>query len=164
MRVLISVFAVSVKRQVEPERGAEFPPCVRRSAAGGSDGGHFLTAFADFVAVASVISATSPSMCPTWTSSDRALTDRRAQGGGHCARAIEDGVSEGWFVNNVWPRWSARDAPGLSASTIAGLKEVWTDEHERWQKRDLSMKRYVYFLGRRHPPESAPRGSSAVHS
>src|SRR3954466_6224447 len=38
-----------------------------------------------------------------------------------------------------------KDAPGLSASTIARLKEVWTDEHERWQKRDLSMKRYVYF-------------------
>jgi len=75
------------------------------------------------------------------------LTDRRAQGGGHCARAIEDGVSEGWSVNNAWPRWSARDASGLSASTIAGLNEVWTDEHERWQKRDLSMKRYVYFWG-----------------
>ena len=60
MRVLISVFVVSVKRQVEPERGAEFPPRVRRSAAGGSDGGHFLTVFGDFVAVASVISATSP--------------------------------------------------------------------------------------------------------
>lgn len=58
MWVLISVFVVSVKRQVEPERGAEFPPRVRRSAAGGSDGGHFLTVFADFVAVASVISAT----------------------------------------------------------------------------------------------------------
>jgi hypothetical protein len=41
MRVLISVFVVSVKRQVEPERDAEFPPCIRRSVAGGSDGGHF---------------------------------------------------------------------------------------------------------------------------
>ena len=37
-----------------------------------------------------------------------------------------------------------KDAPGLSASTIARLKEVWTDEHEHWQKRDLSAKRYVY--------------------
>lgn len=36
-----------------------------------------------------------------------------------------------------------KDAPGLSASTIARLKEVWTEEHERWQKRDLSMKRYI---------------------
>jgi transposase-like protein len=38
-----------------------------------------------------------------------------------------------------------KDAPGLSASTIARLKDVWTEEHERWQKRDLSTKRYVYF-------------------
>jgi putative transposase len=34
---------------------------------------------------------------------------------------------------------------GLSASTIARLKEVWADEHARWLKRDLSAKRYVYF-------------------
>ena len=34
--------------------------------------------------------------------------------------------------------------PGLSASTIARLKEVWIDEHKRWQGRDLSAKRYVY--------------------
>jgi putative transposase len=33
----------------------------------------------------------------------------------------------------------------LSASTVARLKEVWADEHARWLKRDLSVKRYVYF-------------------
>ena len=37
-----------------------------------------------------------------------------------------------------------KDAPGLSASTIARLKEVWLDEHQHWSKRDLSAKRYVY--------------------
>jgi putative transposase len=37
-----------------------------------------------------------------------------------------------------------KNAPGLSASTIARLKEVWLDEHEHWRKRDLSAKRYVY--------------------
>src|SRR4051812_20370198 len=37
-----------------------------------------------------------------------------------------------------------KDAPSLSASTIARLKEAWTKEHWRWQKRDLSIKRYVY--------------------
>jgi putative transposase len=37
-----------------------------------------------------------------------------------------------------------KDAPGLSASTIARLKEVWLDEHEHWRKRDLSARRYVY--------------------
>lgn len=37
-----------------------------------------------------------------------------------------------------------QDAPGLSASTIARLKEAWADEHARWRMRDLSAKRYVY--------------------
>lgn len=37
-----------------------------------------------------------------------------------------------------------KDAPGLSASTIARLKEVWIDEHQRWQRRDLSARRHVY--------------------
>src|SRR5215207_7274235 len=36
------------------------------------------------------------------------------------------------------------DAGGLSASSIARLKEAWSDEHARWSKRDLSAKRYVY--------------------
>jgi len=38
-----------------------------------------------------------------------------------------------------------KDAGGLSASTIGRLKEVWSEEHTRWSKRDLSAKRYVYF-------------------
>ena len=37
-----------------------------------------------------------------------------------------------------------RDAPGLSASTISRLKEAWSDEHARWQRRDLSARRYAY--------------------
>ena len=37
------------------------------------------------------------------------------------------------------------NAGGLSTSTIVRLKEVWADEHARWLKRDLSVKRYVYF-------------------
>jgi transposase-like protein len=37
-----------------------------------------------------------------------------------------------------------KDAPGLSASTIARLKDVWADEHRNWERRDLSAKRYVY--------------------
>ena len=54
------------------------------------------------------------------------------------------GVSTGDFEEAL-AALVGKDAPGLSASTIARLKEVWTEEHERWQKRDLSMKRYVYF-------------------
>ena len=37
------------------------------------------------------------------------------------------------------------DAPGLSPTTIRRLKMAWADEYERWSKRDLSAKRYVYF-------------------
>ena len=36
------------------------------------------------------------------------------------------------------------NAPGLSATTIARLKQVWSDEHTRWQSRDLSARHYVY--------------------
>jgi transposase-like protein len=35
-------------------------------------------------------------------------------------------------------------APGLSASTVVRLKEVWQGEHETWSKRSLADKRYVY--------------------
>ena len=38
-----------------------------------------------------------------------------------------------------------KDAGGLSASTIARLTNAWADEHALWQKRDVSVKRYVYF-------------------
>ena len=53
------------------------------------------------------------------------------------------GVSTGDFA----PALAAllgKDAPGLSAATIARLKEVWIDEHKRWSERDLSAKSYVY--------------------
>jgi len=36
------------------------------------------------------------------------------------------------------------EARGLSASTISRLKEVWQGELERWERRDLSSRRYVY--------------------
>lgn len=35
-------------------------------------------------------------------------------------------------------------APGLSAATISRLKEVWKEEHQRWSKRDLTGKQFVY--------------------
>src|SRR5437764_1519813 len=54
------------------------------------------------------------------------------------------GISTGDF-EEVLAALVGKDAPGLSASTIGRLKEVWTEEHEHWQKRDLSTKRYVYF-------------------
>ena len=38
-----------------------------------------------------------------------------------------------------------KDAGGLSASTVARLKDARVDEEVRWSKRDLTAKRYVYF-------------------
>ncbi len=37
------------------------------------------------------------------------------------------------------------DAGGLTSSTISRLKAEWWAEYERWNRRDLSAKRYVYF-------------------
>jgi putative transposase len=37
------------------------------------------------------------------------------------------------------------DAPDLSATTITRLKADWWDDYERWSKRELSARRYVYF-------------------
>ena len=37
------------------------------------------------------------------------------------------------------------EAPGLSASTIARLKEVWQADLDHWQRRDLKARRTVYF-------------------
>ena len=53
------------------------------------------------------------------------------------------GISTGDFEEAL-ATLLGKDAPGLSASTIARLKDVWVDEHKRWNERDLSAKRYVY--------------------
>ena len=53
------------------------------------------------------------------------------------------GISTGDFAEAL-AALVGRDAGGLSASTIARLKEIWADEHARWLKRDLSAKQYVY--------------------
>jgi putative transposase len=37
-----------------------------------------------------------------------------------------------------------KDARGLSAATISRLKEIWKGEYERWTRRDLSGKNFVY--------------------
>jgi putative transposase len=54
------------------------------------------------------------------------------------------GISTGDFAEAL-SALLGPNAGGLSASTVARLKEVWADEHARWLKRDLSVKRYVYF-------------------
>ena len=37
-----------------------------------------------------------------------------------------------------------KDAPNLSPSAVARLRDEWQAEYERWQRRDLSARRYVY--------------------
>ena len=54
------------------------------------------------------------------------------------------GISTGDFEEAL-AALLGKDAGGLSASTIARLKDAWVDEHARWSKRDLTAKRYVYF-------------------
>lgn len=53
------------------------------------------------------------------------------------------GVSTGDF-SEALAALVGKDAPGLSASTISRLKNVWQQDLELWQKRDLSGKRYAY--------------------
>ena len=54
------------------------------------------------------------------------------------------GISTGDF-SDALAALLGPDAPGLSASTISRLKDIWKDEMADWQGRDLSKKRYVYF-------------------
>jgi putative transposase len=63
------------------------------------------------------------------------------------------GISTGGFEEAL-AALLGKDAGGLSASTIARLRDVWANQHTRWQKRDLSVKRYVY-LGRRKAAEES---------
>lgn len=37
------------------------------------------------------------------------------------------------------------DAKGLSANVVSRLKAQWADEHESWNRRDMSLSRYVYW-------------------
>jgi putative transposase len=53
------------------------------------------------------------------------------------------GVSTGQF-GEALAALLGPDAPGLSASTVRRLTESWQEEHARWQRRDLSARRYVY--------------------
>src|SRR3977135_3488715 len=54
------------------------------------------------------------------------------------------GISTGDFEEAL-AALLGKDAGGLSASTVARLKDAWVDEHVRWSRRDLTAKRYVYF-------------------
>jgi len=53
------------------------------------------------------------------------------------------GISAGDF-QEVLASLLGKDAPNLSPAVIARLKGEWEDEYQRWQKRELSARRYVY--------------------
>ena len=53
------------------------------------------------------------------------------------------GVSTG-DVQEALSALLGKDAPNLSPSVIGRLKEEWAADYARWQRRDLSARRYVY--------------------
>ena len=53
------------------------------------------------------------------------------------------GVSTGDF-NEALQALLGPDCPGLSASTITRLKQVWEQDFRQWSQRDLAGKHYVY--------------------
>src|SRR5881628_2302708 len=53
------------------------------------------------------------------------------------------GVSMGDFQEAL-AALLGKDAPNLSPPVIARLRNEWEADYERWQKRDLSARRYVY--------------------
>jgi transposase-like protein len=53
------------------------------------------------------------------------------------------GVSSGDFQEAL-SALLGKDAPALSAQVLSRLKAEWAAEHDRWRRRDLSARRYVY--------------------
>jgi len=53
------------------------------------------------------------------------------------------GISMGDF-QEVLAALLGKDAPNLSPSVVARLRDEWQAEFERWQRRDLSTRHYVY--------------------
>jgi putative transposase len=53
------------------------------------------------------------------------------------------GISTGDFQEAL-AALVGKDAPNLSPAVISKLTAEWKDEYDRWQKRDLSARRYVY--------------------
>ncbi len=56
------------------------------------------------------------------------------------------------------------NAPGLSASTISRLKDVWSEELKEWQQRSLKGKEYVYMWADGHSLWSAYGRCGSVHA
>ena len=72
------------------------------------------------------------------------------------------GISTGDFEEAL-ASLVGKDAPGLSASTIARLKEGWTEEHGALAEARSVSKALRLLLGRRHPFGGPARGTGAVY-
>jgi len=59
------------------------------------------------------------------------------------------GISTGDFTDAL-SAILGENAKGLSASTVVRLKRQWEQEYKDWSKRNLTGKRYVYFLSGWH--------------
>src|SRR4030081_2057241 len=60
-----------------------------------------------------------------------------------CPALYLRGISTGDFQEAL-AALLGKDAPNLSPAVISRLTAEWQGEYERWQKRDLSARRYVY--------------------
>jgi len=56
------------------------------------------------------------------------------------------GVSTGDFQKAL-TALLGKDAPNLSPAVVSRLTAEWQGEYERWQRRDLSVRRYVFVNG-----------------
>ena len=72
-----------------------------------------------------------------------ALSPPRALGRGTAALFVLEGDLDG------------RLRGGVNGGVKRGHSAVWAEDHERWNRRDLSARRYVYFWGR-HLLQAAP--------
>jgi putative transposase len=61
----------------------------------------------------------------------------------HCCRSSTCAGSQ-WAISRRRSAPLGRDAPNLSPSVIARLRDEWQADYARWQRRDLSTKNYVY--------------------
>jgi hypothetical protein len=69
---------------------------------------------------------------------------RRTRSLDACCRCSTCAGSRRATSRRRWGRCWGKDAPNLSPSVLARLKGEWEADYARWQRRDLSARRYVY--------------------
>ena len=88
----------------------------------------------------------------TWAQRRRSASPRRSCRSGRGGRRVLDallpvlylrGVSTGDF-QEVLTALLGKNAPNLSPAVITRLTAEWQADYDAWQKRDLSVRRYVY--------------------